>query len=69
MIATALDKIPAPPCATLLGWRLLDVAEALAVHERRVRRVEGILHQPEGVALPRLVELGDAAERRVRVLL
>jgi len=24
MIATALDHIPAPPCATLLGWRLLD---------------------------------------------
>ena len=24
MIATALDHIPAPPCATLLGWHLLD---------------------------------------------
>jgi uncharacterized protein (TIGR00369 family) len=24
MIATALDQIPAPPCATLLGWHLLD---------------------------------------------
>ncbi|MBR0696807.1 PaaI family thioesterase [Bradyrhizobium lablabi] len=24
MIATALDHIPAPPCARLLGWRLLD---------------------------------------------
>ena len=24
MIATALDHIPAPSCATLLGWHLLD---------------------------------------------
>ena len=24
MIATALDNLPAPPCATLLGWHLLD---------------------------------------------
>jgi uncharacterized protein (TIGR00369 family) len=24
MIATALDKLPAPPCARLLGWHLLD---------------------------------------------
>jgi uncharacterized protein (TIGR00369 family) len=24
MIATALDRIPAPPSAKLLGWRLLD---------------------------------------------
>ena len=24
MIATALDHIPAPPCATLLGWHPLD---------------------------------------------
>ena len=24
MIATALDHLPAPPCATLLGWHLLD---------------------------------------------
>ena len=24
MIATALDKLPAPPCAKLLGWHLLD---------------------------------------------
>ena len=24
MIATALDSLPAPPCATLLGWHLLD---------------------------------------------
>ncbi|MBR0757304.1 PaaI family thioesterase [Bradyrhizobium jicamae] len=24
MVATALDNIPAPPCARLLGWRLLD---------------------------------------------
>ncbi|KJC41452.1 phenylacetic acid degradation protein [Bradyrhizobium sp. LTSP885] len=24
MIATALDHIPTPPCAKLLGWRLLD---------------------------------------------
>ncbi|MES3027797.1 MAG: PaaI family thioesterase [Pseudomonadota bacterium] len=23
-IATALDHLPAPPCAQLLGWRLLD---------------------------------------------
>ena len=25
MIKTALDNFPAPPCAKLLGWRLLDV--------------------------------------------
>ena len=24
MIATALDHLPAPPCARLLGWHLLD---------------------------------------------
>jgi len=24
MIATALDHLPAPPCARLLGWNLLD---------------------------------------------
>jgi uncharacterized protein (TIGR00369 family) len=24
MIATALDHIPTPPCAKLLGWRLVD---------------------------------------------
>src|SRR6478672_5414204 len=24
MIATALDHLPAPPCAKLLGWQLLD---------------------------------------------
>jgi uncharacterized protein (TIGR00369 family) len=24
MLATVLDDIPAPPCAALLGWRLLD---------------------------------------------
>lgn len=24
MIATALDNLPMPPCAKLLGWRLLD---------------------------------------------
>ena len=24
MIATALDNLPAPPCAILLGWHLLD---------------------------------------------
>jgi uncharacterized protein (TIGR00369 family) len=24
MIATALDHLPAPPCAKLLGWHLLD---------------------------------------------
>ena len=24
MIATALDSLPPPPCAQLLGWRLLD---------------------------------------------
>jgi uncharacterized protein (TIGR00369 family) len=24
MIATALDHIPTPPCARLLGWRLVD---------------------------------------------
>ncbi|WGS23804.1 MULTISPECIES: PaaI family thioesterase [unclassified Bradyrhizobium] len=24
MIATALDHIPTPPCAKLLGWRLID---------------------------------------------
>ena len=24
MIATALDNLPAPPCARLLGWHLLD---------------------------------------------
>ena len=24
MLATALDNLPAPPCARLLGWRLLD---------------------------------------------
>ncbi len=24
MIATALDNLPMPPCARLLGWRLLD---------------------------------------------
>ncbi|MBR0795591.1 PaaI family thioesterase [Bradyrhizobium jicamae] len=24
MIATALDNIPTPPCARLLGWRLVD---------------------------------------------
>ena len=24
MIATALDNLPAPPCAKLLGWHLLD---------------------------------------------
>lgn len=24
MIATALDTIPTPPCAKLLGWRLVD---------------------------------------------
>lgn len=24
MIATALDQLPAPPCARLLGWNLLD---------------------------------------------
>ena len=25
MIATALDNIPMPPCAKLLGWRVVDV--------------------------------------------
>src|SRR5262245_3245260 len=24
MIATALDNLPPPPCAVLLGWRILD---------------------------------------------
>jgi uncharacterized protein (TIGR00369 family) len=24
MIATALDRLPAPPCAQLLGWKVLD---------------------------------------------
>lgn len=24
MIATALDRIPPPPCAVLLGWKILD---------------------------------------------
>jgi uncharacterized protein (TIGR00369 family) len=24
MVSTALDGIPAPPCAVLLGWRLVD---------------------------------------------
>lgn len=24
MVVTALDHIPAPPCALLLGWRILD---------------------------------------------
>jgi uncharacterized protein (TIGR00369 family) len=24
MIATALDRLPAPPCAKLLGWHLID---------------------------------------------
>jgi uncharacterized protein (TIGR00369 family) len=24
MIATALDRLPAPPCAILLGWHILD---------------------------------------------
>jgi uncharacterized protein (TIGR00369 family) len=24
MVATALDRIPAPPCALLLGWHILD---------------------------------------------
>ncbi|NSM55973.1 PaaI family thioesterase, partial [Serratia marcescens] len=24
MIATALDQIPKPPCAKLLGWQLVD---------------------------------------------
>src|SRR5690349_252383 len=28
MIATALDKLPAPPCARLLGWHLLDARPA-----------------------------------------
>ncbi|XUM19677.1 PaaI family thioesterase [Bradyrhizobium oligotrophicum S58] len=28
MIATALDKLPPPPCARLLGWRLLDANPA-----------------------------------------
>ncbi|WP_374576020.1 PaaI family thioesterase [Phenylobacterium sp.] len=28
MIATALDGLPAPPCAELLGWRLLDARPA-----------------------------------------
>src|SRR3954454_2808051 len=25
MVKTALDNVPMPPCAKLLGWRLLDV--------------------------------------------
>lgn len=28
MIATALDRLPAPPCARLLGWHLLDARPA-----------------------------------------
>lgn len=28
MIATALDHLPAPPCARLLGWHLLDARPA-----------------------------------------
>jgi uncharacterized protein (TIGR00369 family) len=24
MVATALDRLPAPPCAILLGWHILD---------------------------------------------
>ncbi|HEX2561304.1 PaaI family thioesterase, partial [Phenylobacterium sp.] len=28
MIATALDTLPAPPCARLLGWRVLDARPA-----------------------------------------
>ena len=24
MVSTALDRLPAPPCSTLLGWHLLD---------------------------------------------
>jgi uncharacterized protein (TIGR00369 family) len=24
MVATALDRLPAPPCAQLLGWHILD---------------------------------------------
>ena len=26
MVATALDKIPAPPCSQLLGWHVLDAS-------------------------------------------
>lgn len=28
MTATALDRLPAPPCARLLGWHLLDARPA-----------------------------------------
>lgn len=28
MIATALDRLPAPPCARLLGWHLLEARPA-----------------------------------------
>ena len=28
MVATALDKIPPPPCAVLLGWRIVDAKPA-----------------------------------------
>ena len=28
MTATALDALPAPPCARLLGWRILDARPA-----------------------------------------
>lgn len=28
MVATALDALPAPPCARLLGWRILDARPA-----------------------------------------
>ena len=29
MVATALDRIPAPPCAVLLGWHILDAKPEL----------------------------------------
>src|SRR5258708_31648672 len=47
------------------GLRLGDVAERAAGHERVVRRIERVLHQPEPPATPFLLELRNAAESRV----
>ncbi len=50
------------------GLGLMQVTEGAAMHEREVRIVEGVLHQPQWRRPPDLIELRDASECRVGVL-